>query len=176
MAYAYVPFDDYVTGNLPDVSVVSGGHTTHRVVLSNPVEDGTHGTGPLLPFVVRFIERFNITAGSRRGARVVLRGKIPMTPGEARVLRWQRIAWRTLLWVGLVGLVTVAWAAQAWSPGAAALIGAAIVMAAVGLQRTRAKWPQGLIDDRHEWVTMVGVHDLFAAAAHERFGARPDGG
>lgn len=175
MADAHVPFDDYVTGDLPDVSVVSGELATHRVVLSNPVEDGTHGTGPLLPFVVRFIEQFNVTRGSTRGARVVLRGKVPMTPAEERSLRWQAIAWRTLLWAALIGLVVVAWAAAPWSPGVAALVGAVLVLAAFGLQRTRSAWPKGSIDDPHEWVTVSGVHGSFVAAAAERFGRPPAG-
>ncbi len=175
MADAHVPFEHYVTGELPDLSVLSGTPTTHRVVLSDPIEDGTHGSGRVVPFIVRFIEQFNVTAGSNRGARIVLRGRVPMTEHEERALRRRRIAWTTLLWAALVGLVAVAWAAAVWSPGAAALVGAVIVVAGVGLQRTRASWPRGSIDDRHEWVTISGVHESFAIATRELFGAPSDG-
>lgn len=169
MATAVVPFEAYVAGDLPDVSVVSGAATTHRVVVTSPLTDPSVGSaGHALGFLLRLVDELS-RFWDRTGMRIVLRGRIPMTPAEQRSLERRRITATATGWAMVVALIVVAWVGQPWSPIAAVIAIAMIATSLVAGARVRAEWPRATIDEQHEWVTLRRVGDGFAMAANVRF-------
>ena len=119
---------------------------------------------PALERLQARVERL-LTAPPRFGRVVVVKGRIPLAPAEARLQKSQRIGGTTLMISGIVCLIVVAWAAASWAP-IAALISALVVLGAWWLRTApQRKLPKVVVDEAGHAVTLRGVHPSFAAAA-----------
>lgn len=172
MASVRVRLDDYVAGAMPDVSVMSGVPTSHRVRLTDEVGYEMLGAGRVVPLLLYRLEQLR-----RPGTpRTVLKGRVPMDAAEAA--RWHRMhgGWRAGRWLATLVLVAAAWSAAPLAPAVAVAALAGIAVTTAGLVRVRRRWPHARIDPYRKWVTLGPVHQAFADAVTGTAGCAEEGG
>ncbi len=161
-----MPVEDFVRGKAPDVSVVSGKATGHRVTVAVDVPDD-HSPKQATP---EPLQRVLALVKARLRAPIVLEGRLPMTEFEEARHRRQMLFSKMAVAAGVGALVLVATVAAAWSGAAALACLAVIAVGAVSLRRAGKARPGGRVDGEREWVTLTPVHPAFARAARERYG------
>jgi hypothetical protein len=161
MATATVPYDDYVSGDLPGVCIVSGAPTADVFVYRVDVTaHGTQGRSRLASSLDTALAAIDV-----RTPRRILVGRVPLDRTVQQSLVRRRRAWTATLVVAFVALVVSAWMGAGWS--LAAVAGAAVVGAVAVWQRRLARraLPQPSVTHDDTRVTLHGVHPTFAAAA-----------
>lgn len=110
MATATVPYDDYSSGALPGVCIVSGTPTADVFVYR--VDVTAHGAAGRSR-LASSLDTALAVVDARRPRRVLV-GRIPLDRGVQRSLVWRRRAWTATLVAATIALVAAAWASAAW--------------------------------------------------------------
>lgn len=162
MAQTTIAFDDYQSGRLPDVCVLTGAETRDRMIVRTPIApevEGSRQAGRL----VGSLDRLVVSLDQRRPEEFLM-GRLPV---DAEVLRRRRIElriWTVVASAAVLGLVIAAFAAAAWSPVAAAASIAAMVIAVLRRAEVRRNAPRPTLIGAGTRVHLANVHEAFVAA------------
>lgn len=162
MAHVTVGFDDYQSGRLPDVCVLTGAETRERMVVRTPIAPevvGTRQAGRLLGSLDRLV----VALDARRPEQILV-GRLPV---DADVLRRRRLALRASRVVAVVAalmLVYAAWVAAVWSPAAAVASIAVLIAALMRRADLRRRAPRPTLIGAGTRVHLDNVHQRFVTA------------
>lgn len=161
-----VSYDDYVSGALPPICIVSGNPTRDVFVYRLDVT----AQRPRSARPGRFSAAMDaaLTTADVRKPRRILVGRIPLDREVERSLSLRRRMWSTAVAVAVLGLVVATWTGAAWSPVAAVACGFLAVIATVQRSEMRRALPHPTIIHGDAYVSLDGVHPAFAAAVDGR--------
>ncbi len=162
MAQVTVDFDDYQSGSLPGVCVLTGAATVDRMVVRTAVRDPLTGSKPA-GRLLRSLDGVFSTMDPRRPQHMLL-GRLPIDPKALRRRLLERGVWQVTRWSGLVFLVLAAWASGPWSPVVAVASIAAIVVAGFRGWELKQSQPIPTLIGGGSQVHLQNVHEDFVIA------------
>lgn len=158
--------DDYVTGELPEVCVVTGESTVHFVTKKTQVKS----LGWWLLLLLPIVGWVALLAAVLSGRTTALSGRLPYS-AEAWNTRKRHQSFARYLMLGGVALFTLAITAlSGWALGGVlGITGLAVVILGAGLMIwIELHQPTITLDASRRWVTIEGVHPRFVEAVQSR--------
>jgi hypothetical protein len=162
MAQVTVDFEDYQSGSLPDVCVLTGVATQDRMVFRTAIRGPVTGSKPPGRFLGSFDSLFD-TLDPRRAQHTLL-GRLPIEREALQARLIQQRIWKLGRWAAIVLLVVAAWVSASWSPIVAVAAAAGIVVASIRGRELQKGLPSPTLIGAGSKVHLQNVHESFVAA------------
>jgi len=164
---AQVFVDDFVSGRLPAICVVTGQPTADRITRT-AVVDGPSPAWALLILLgpIGWLALLVIIATARR---TILSGELPMSEAAYEAARHRdRLRWAFVGGTVVLALVILV-SLRSLAIGGAGLVLLSVAAAALTwMAADRRSWPRISLDASRRWVAVTNVHPEFAGAATDR--------
>lgn len=157
-----VAFDDYQTGRLPDVCVLTGTPTEDRMVLRTPI----HVNAGATKSAGRFFTALDglVTTLDPRAPRDVLLGRLPVNAAALAHRTNLRRLWDVTTAVAIAVFVIALGMGATWSGAVVIISLAGVVYAATQRRHLRGEIPRPTLIGAGSQVHLSNVHESFVAA------------